>query len=133
MMWFVRVLIKKNQKFLNCFFLNFFLERIRYLWYKQQGYVIVLISYQMQKTQCSTFKMATCEAYIINNKIFELNKKLCILEKNNTKDKNFFYILHFCIKFQSLRVIIFFFFQNRFVPLRNWKQIDTELLSKIRP
>ena len=61
----------------NIFF-NFFLKRIRCSKYKQQGILKVLISYQMQILQCSFYKIATCESFLINTKILSFSKSCTI-------------------------------------------------------
>ena len=63
---------------------------MRYLKNKQQGIVKVLISYQMQKMQCSTFKIATCETFFKLTKIssfFKKNLKNYASWKKNTTNK----------------------------------------------
>ena len=66
-----------------------------------------------------TFKIATCEACLINTKILSFpEKKLCILEKIPGMKTSLFYILHLRTKFQSPIGSIIFYFQIRFGPLK---------------
>ena len=55
----------------------------------------------MQKTQCSTFKIVTCETFLKNTKILSFSKKetqkLCILQKKKMPGKkNFFHFTPLC-------------------------------------
>ena len=94
---------------IRIFFLLFFRKLIRYSKYKLQVIVKVLISYQMQKQQCSIFKVTTCDDFLKNTKILSFSKKKkkktqkqCIVEKNHknlksvriTPQQGFFFIFH---------------------------------------
>ena len=48
----------------------------------------VLISYQMQNLHCTYYKIATCEALLINTKILSLSKKLENYASCKKKKKN---------------------------------------------
>ena len=97
----------------NC---QFFLKQIRCSKYKQQGIVKVSISYQIQNLQCSIFKIATCEAFLISTKIlsFSTKKKLKLASYALYKKKSktfFFHILYLSSNlFQSFRSYNNFFF-----------------------
>ena len=93
-------------KFSKNIFFKFFLKRIRRSKYKQQGILKILISYQMQNLQCSFYKIATCEAFIITTKILTFSKKLENYASYKTipRIKTFFiHVLHLSSKFQSFR------------------------------
>ena len=61
----------------------------------------------MQKPQCSTFKIATCETFLNekqNLDFFQKKKKKGKPTKKKIQEqKPFFHILHLCTKFQSPR------------------------------
>ena len=64
------------------------------------GFVDLLISYQMQKTALFyTFKIATCEACLINTKILSFSRKETMHPRKNTWYENLSF-LHFTSPYQ---------------------------------
>ena len=96
---------KKNQNF--GFFFLIFRKWIRYLKYKQRP-----------------VKITSCEAFLMNTKIFEFKKKKLYPRKKNTMNKKpFLTILNLCTKFQSPRFNNNFFFSK---PIRSPQSLSWE-------
>ena len=95
------------------------MNRIRNKRYKVCGVTNKLPNAKKNKknTQCSTFKVATCELKK-NPKIFrERTQKLSIVQKKNPRNKTLFKFYLYVTNFKALGIIIIIYFQNRFGPL----------------
>ena len=112
---------------------HFFLKRIRWSKYKQQGIVKVLISYQMQNLQCSIFKIATSEAFWINTKknlIFfpKKNSKAMHCTKKSQESKHSFSTFYISVpNFRALSPIINFFpkvNQSAYISVPNFRALS---------
>ena len=133
-MCFVRGLFNEFCSTLTLFF-QFSVKWLSYSKYKPQGIVKVLISYQIQKTQCSIFKFTTCENFRKMNKLFVYFEKLKTMHRRKKTHKNFFlYFTTLYENFRALGSIIKIFFKNRSVPYIAFPRTVTSIcLNSIIP